>query len=128
MRASKRMRLTIAAALAVASLTAAVAYAANSNLTINAHNSAGPNARINGDLTSSDASCVEAAKVKLHFDAPGAPRHFSVVGTDNARKSGRWKVGFGFQIPPGKYYASVVSKHGVCPAIKTTTIKVTPPH
>ena len=126
MRVSKRMRLTIAAALAVASLTAAVAYAANSNLTINAKNPQGPNARINGDLTSSDPFCVEGAKVKLHFDAPGAPRHFSVVGTDKADKHGRWVVRFGNAIPPGKYYASV-SKDGVCPAVKTTKVTISKP-
>jgi hypothetical protein len=108
-------------------VAAAVADAATSNLTIKTKNPQGPNARINGDLTSSDPSCVEGTRVKLHFDAPGAPKHFSVVGTDKARKSGRWKVGFGLQIPPGKYYASV-AKDGVCPAVKTTTIKVTPPH
>jgi len=127
MRTAKRTSIALALALAIASLAAAFAGAASSNLTINAKNPQGPNARINGDLTSSDPSCVEGTKVKLHFDAPGSPKHFVVAGTSNAAKSGRWKVDFGLQIPPGHYYASV-AKQGPCPAVRTTTIKVAAPH
>jgi len=121
-----RLRPASALAVAVGAVAASGAWAATSSLTIQEVNPGGPNAAFRGVLSSSSSSCVEGSKVKLRYDAPGGGTHYVGAGSDQADKHGKWTVGFGAAIPPGRYYAKV-GKEGPCPAVRTSVVKVAHP-
>jgi hypothetical protein len=115
-------RVVAAAAVGGCLLAAAVAFGSSSNISIQAINHDGPNARFKGAVTSTDSACKKDVKVTLYHDPPGAPRGFHVADTVRTDRHGKWAVHYGDRIPRGKYYASTGG--GSCPLAKTTKVKI----
>ncbi len=109
---------TVASFLALA----ATALAANTNISIQAHDHKGPNGRFTGVVKSSDATCDTHVIVTLYRDAPQGGAHFHVAATDRTNSHGKWSVRYEGRIPRGTYYAT--SGEGDCPAAKTTRVKI----
>jgi hypothetical protein len=102
--------------------TAAVALATHSNISIAAHDSDGPNARLNGSVKSSDKACEDNVIVTIYRDKPQGGSHFNDAGSDRTNGNGKWSIHFDGRIPQGTYYAT--SGVDPCPLAKTTRIKI----
>ena len=103
-------------------LVAATAFAANTNISIQAHDHDGPNGHFNGIVKSSDPVCDTHVTVTLYRDAPQGGSHFHATATDGTNSHGKWSVDYNGRIPRGTYYAT--SGEGDCPVAKTTRVKI----
>ncbi len=103
-------------------VAAAAAFAANTNISIQAHDHDGPNGHFNGVVRSSDSACDQDVIVTLYRDAPRNGAHFHATKTDSTNKHGKWSIHYDDRIPRGSYYAT--SGEGDCPLAKTTRVKI----
>ena len=118
-----RGRVALLTALASFLLVAATALAAETNISIKAHDHAGSNGHFNGVVKSSDSACDERVTVTLYRDKLGGGSNFHAVETDQTNQHGKWSVHYDGRIPKGTYYA--VSGADPCPVAKTTRVKIT---
>lgn len=123
---SRKLLAGALAVLAVGGIGAGSAVAGQITSTVTIREAADHSA-LQGKVRSERRRCKVNRRVALFWDAPGGPREFVRVRTDETDNRGRWRVPApGVEIPPGRYFAKAVRK-GDCKPARSQVIRVLAP-